>query len=335
MKTSIYFDRILSDPNYVLGLKNTIDLSDQWQNTYSKVTEEVWEKTAGNFLYYRRSDGAIWADEADGQIVPKTGGEARLEEMIRYVKALADLPFLVLHESGIVCTKAVGQKLEEYYLGLSQWMEFYLLHNNDVFLEMNPICKNHYTHRAVAHKSLYAFIQEVYTKAGKNEFCRWAKSFSPGQIWFCCLIEWCFESLQDKGIIPGGKLTGKIESAGNTTAFVQLAREPGKLKMVYQGDNPVEKISPYAALMETALKLSEQNVLYANKKARKKSSYVEFLRSLSRDANYCKNNPEMKREILSTDRKKLDVVEQGQQVKRTRSRKTAGMDLLSNVKQNA
>lgn len=345
MKKSVYIERIKEDPNYVFGLKKPIETSNQWQTTCSEASKEVWNKTADKFLYYRCSDGAICADEVEGQVVEKTGDEAGFKELIEYVKALADLPSLVLQEceqeNGVVCTKVVGKKLKEYYLYLSQWMKYYLLHNNDVLLEMNPVCRKQYKHRAIAYKSLYHFIQEVY--ASDDEICRWTKSFSPGQIWFCCLIEWCFEDLQDKGIIPGGKLTGKIESAGNTTAFVQLARKPGKLKMIFHEDrrrsskrgennastetlardNPIELISPYAALIGTALKLSKQYGYYV-KKPRNRSAYAKYLSALSGDANHSKNNSGMKREFLSADGETLDSIEQGHQLKTTRSRKNKG-----------
>ncbi len=236
------------------------------------------------------------------------------------MKALAELPFLVLADCGITCAETVGQSLKDKYLGSSRWMEYYLLHNWDITLQMDPICLNHYACNAKVYKDLYGFAQEIHSYSRKKEICRWAKNFSPGQIWFCCLIEFCFKDLQSKGIIPGGRFAGKYEIIHNTADFVKLAQNPGSFEVVLnEGDSPIEKISPYSALMVTAARISTQNILYV-RNDRKPSGYLKYLRALRADANYART-PGMQQQHLSVDGEKLEFIRPG---RRKHTRKLEG-----------
>ncbi|MBW4639771.1 MAG: hypothetical protein KME05_16355 [Gloeocapsa sp. UFS-A4-WI-NPMV-4B04] len=302
MKNSIYSINIFEDPNYMLGMTRNTSLGHK-QYSFSKLAEEAWEKTADKGLCCRRSDHEIWANWTNSEVVTETGSEARFKEIIGYVKALAELPFLVLQDCGVVCSEAVDQNLKKNYLGLSQWLEFHLLHNVDILLEMNPIYYKHYADKAAVLRDLYGLVQDIY--ASKNELCRWAKAFSPAQLLFCCMIQFCFKDLQEKNLLPGGRNVEKTEYTQNIFQFVRaVSNHPGQLEIFIPGNKPVFQIPPYHALLITALKLSKQNIYYV-KKRRKSSSYQKYLQSLSKSAYYTKNNLQMQQQRLSPDGENL------------------------------
>lgn len=319
MKQSIYSNNIFEDSNYMLGSTSITSLG-QKQYCFSELAKEAWEKTADKSLSYRRSNGKICADCTDSQVVAETGSEARFREITGYVKAFAELPFMVLQDCGITCTEAIAQKLKESYLGIFKWLEFYLLHNVDIVLEINHVRYQKYARRAEYFRALYGLIQEIY--ADKNELCGWAKAFSPAQLLFCCMIQSCFEDLKDKNLLPGGSNLGKTKcTQGNIDLINTLIARPGQLKIFFFGDEPVVSIYPYRALMITTFLLSQQNIYYV-KKRRNPSCYTEYLRIFRKGEYYAKDNSQVQKQRLSSNGETLDFSQRYQQVKSARSRKT-------------
>ncbi len=319
MKQSIYSIKIIADPSYMLGSTSNTSLVPQYY-CFSESAKEAWEKTADKYLFYRRSDGNIWANFTDSQVVAETGLEARTREITGYVKAFAELPFLVLQDCGITCTEAVAQKLKESYLVTSKWLEFYLLHNADVLLEISRVRYQEHDRRARYFQDLYCLIQEIYAR--RNEQCQWAKAFSPAQLLFCCMIQSCFEDLKDKNLLPGGSNIGKTKrTQGNIDFINALINRPEKLKVFFPGDEPVARVYPYIALRITTLKLSQQNKYYVQGH-RNPSWYKKYLRTFRSGEYYAKDNSRVQRQRLSSDQKTLDFPQRYQRVRSANSRKT-------------
>lgn len=319
MKQSIYSINIFEDPSYILGSVGNTSLVPQ-QYCFSELVKEAWEKTADKCLSYRRSDGKIWADFTDSQIIAETGFEARFREITGYVKAFAELPFLVLQDCGIACTEAVAKTLKRSYLGSSKWLEFYLLHNVDVLLEIRHERYEKYARIAEYFRELYGLIQEIY--ADKNEQCQWAKAFSPAQLLFCCMIKHCFEDLQDKNLLPGGSNMGKTQSTQENIDLINaLIDRPGKLEIFIPGDEPVVSIFPFHAIGAAALKLSQQNIYYVQKR-RNPSCYQKYLRIFRKGEYETQANPRAQKQHLSSDQKTLDFPQRYQRIRSASSRKT-------------
>src|SRR3569832_345503 len=104
---------------------------------YSEIALEAWNKTADKTLIYKPEDGTLSPNWSNAEVREKTGLDASVEETKMYVKALAELPKLILHDCGIACSKEVLRVLDEEYADLSKFMEFHLLRHGDAILTMN------------------------------------------------------------------------------------------------------------------------------------------------------------------------------------------------------
>jgi hypothetical protein len=270
----------------------------------SEIANQAWEQTASKALfYYPQKD--IFLPNWDNQgIVSKTGLNTGIEEMKMYVQTIPELPRLVLSDCGIGCTEKVDKELYVEYLDFRQWMEFFLLHNSDALLEMSSICREYYGIKAEVWSSLYRLIQDIWSK--NHSFCQWAKAFSPSQLWFCCLIEFCFNNLQNQQILPGREFESIPEYNEEDRAMVRKMQSPKDGNFHIDMPEQISKglVSPYIALLLTADRLAQENIFYAKAK-RKPSPYQQFTKAFLKSSNFTRKTNRFTTRILSSNRQQL------------------------------
>ncbi len=273
--------------------------------TYSELALKAWNLTADKGLIYSPSNDTLTPNWNDDGIRKETGLDASIEETKMYIKALAELPRLILHDCGIGCSKEVLQILDDEYSTLSKYMEFLFLRNTDAILTMNSSDLEAHTTRADTSKAFEELSKDIWRR--KEDFCQWAKIFSISELWFCGEIETCFEGLQKRELLPGGQQETKEESTKRDRNMIKILKQPGTSKLIYPKDAPEVSLSPYHAVLYTADKLAQQNVFYVNRQ-RNPSAYQKFLRCFSKHSNYIRKSSDQVRVRVSPDGQRLVAV---------------------------
>jgi hypothetical protein len=264
----------------------------------SELALEAWNKTADKGLIYSPSNDTLTPNWNDDEIRKETGLDASIKETKMYIKALAELPRLILHDCGIGCSKEVLQILDDNYSTLSKYMEFLFLRNTDAILTMNSRDLEAHTTRADTSKAFEELSKDIWRR--KEDFCQWAKSFSISELWFCGEIETCFVALQGMELLPGGKQESKEESTKKDRNMIKILEKPGTSKLIYPKDVPEASLSPYHAVLYTADKLAQQNVYYVKRK-RNPSAYQKFLRCFKKHSNHVRKSSNLVRVRVSPD----------------------------------
>jgi hypothetical protein len=270
--------------------------------TYSDLALEAWDKTADKGLIYSPSNDTLIPNWEGAEIREKTGLDASVEETKMYIKALAELPRLILHDCGIACSKEVIQVLDEEYSDLSKLMEFHFLRHGDAILAMKSQNFASLSSRADTSNSLEELGKDIWKR--KEHFCQWTKAFSVSELWFCCEIETCFEGLREMGLLPGGKGETKAVAADKERDMIKILEKPETLRLIYPENAQVISLSPYHALLFTADKIAQQNVFYVKKK-RNPTPYQQFIRNFRKHTNYVRKTKELARVKLSPDGQRL------------------------------
>lgn len=298
LKRSIHTQEFFRKADFTIGFP----VIEQPLPGYSDIALEAWNRTADKALIYKPEDGSLSPSWSNAEVHQKTGLNASIEETKMYVKALAELPRLILHDCGIGCSKTVLSILDEEYSDLSKLMEFHLLRHGDAILRINSNALESLSTRADVSNSIEELIKDIWQR--KEVFCQWVKSFSISELWFCCEIETCFEGLKGRGFlpreIPNGKQETKVEAAEKERGMLKILENPGSLKIVYPENAHELFLNPYHALIYSADKLAQQNVFYA-KKRRKVSPYQRFLQSFRKHTNYVRKSEKLTRLRLSPD----------------------------------
>lgn len=279
----------------------------------SELAIQAWEETADKALFYHPQEDIFLPNWDDQGIVSKTGLTARIEEMRMYVQTIPELPRLILSDWGMGCTKEVNEALYAEYLGFSQWMEFLLLHNPDALFQMNFICREYYGPQAEVWSTLYRLILDIWNQ--KHYFCQWVKAFSPSQLWFCCLIQFCFDNLQLKQVLPGYDFESIPESNKKDRTMVKKMQSPEDFNIDMPEEICKGLVSPYTALMGTANRLAAKNIFYIKAK-RKPSPYQQFAKAFLKSSNFIRKTKGFRSQVLSSDRQRLVFVDSHNQVKK-------------------
>lgn len=279
----------------------------------SELAIQAWAETASKALFYHPQEDIFSPNWDDQGIVSRTGLTARIEEMRMYVQSIPELPRLILSDCGMVCAKEVDEALYAEYLGFSQWMEFLLLHNPDALLQMNFICREYYGLQAEVWSTLYRLILDIWSQ--KKSFCQWARAFSPSQLWFCCLIEFCFENLKLKRVLPGGDFESIPESNVKDRAMVKRMQSPGDFHIDMPQEISRGLVSPYTAVGGTADRLARENIFYIKAK-RKPSPYQQFLKAFLKSSNFIRKTKGYTSQVVSSDRQRLIFVDSHNQVRK-------------------
>lgn len=279
----------------------------------SELAIQAWEQTASKALFYYPKEDIFLPNWDDQGIVSKTGLTSGIEEMKMYIQTISELPRLILSDCGIGCTEEVDKELYEEYLDFRQWMEFLLLHNSDALFEMSSICREYYGIKAEVWSSLYRLIQDIWIK--KDSFCQWVKAFSPSQLWFCCLIQFCFNNLQLKQILPGLDFESIPESNKKDRTMVRMMQSPGDFHIDMPEEICKGLVSPYIALMGTADRLAQKNIFYVKAK-RTPSPYQQFTKAFLKHSNFTCKTKRFTTRILSSDRQQLVSVNSHNQAKK-------------------
>lgn len=270
--------------------------------TYSELALEGWNRTADKGLIYRPSSDTLTPNWNDDGIRKETGLDASIEETKMYIRALAELPRLILHDCGIGCSKEVLQVLDDEYSILSKYMEFHLLRNTDAILTMNSRVLESHATRADTSNAFEELSKDIWRR--KEYFCQWVKAFSISELWFCGEIETCFEGLRGMKLLPGRQQETKEESTKKDRNMIKILENPGTSKLIYPKDAPEVSLSPYHAVLYTADKLAQQNIYYV-KRERNPSAYQKFLRCFKKHSNYVRKSSDLVRARVSPDGQRL------------------------------
>ena len=270
--------------------------------TYSELALKAWNSTADKGLIYNPLFDTLTPNWNDGGVRKETGLDASIEETKMYIRALAELPRLILHDCGIGCSKEILEVLDDNYEILSRHMEFLFLRNTDTILTMSSRDLETHTTRADTSNAFEELSKDIWRR--KEDFCQWAKAFSISELWFCGEIETCFVGLQGMGLLPGGKQETKEESTKKDRNMIEVLKKPGTSKLIYPKDVPEVSLSPYHAVLYTADKLAQQNIFYI-KSQRKPSAYKKFLQCFLKHSNYLRKNSHRIRVRVSADGQRL------------------------------
>ncbi|HEY9673823.1 MAG TPA: hypothetical protein V6D11_20450 [Waterburya sp.] len=270
--------------------------------TYSESALEAWNRTADKGLIYNPSNDTLTPNWNDDGIRKETGLDASIEETKMYIKALSELPRLILHDCGIGCSKEVLQILDDDYSTLSKYMEFLFFNNTDAIVKMNSSALKTHTTRADTSNAFEGLSKDIWRR--KEDFCQWAKAFSISELWFCGEIETCFVGLQKMELLPGGQQETKEVSTKEDRNMIEILKKPGTSKLIYPKHAPEVSLSPYHAVLYTADKLAQQNVFYV-KSQRNPSAYKKFLQCFLKHSNYLRKNNDRVRVRVSPDGQRL------------------------------
>jgi hypothetical protein len=186
----------------------------------SKALQSIEKKD----LRYPSSDGKIWAEWGSPKDKHLIDG---LEQVQTYVKALAELPNLVLRyfrrtginikigDIGKVKEEIICQRFLGDYVVKSQWLEYLLLHNQSRIKELKSTNKKHLKQNCILSQLNYSLIQKMWAKADpdENNHFQWLLHFdSPAQIWFRVEADNC-QAHMTRGMTPGDQDAAKSKEA--------------------------------------------------------------------------------------------------------------------------
>lgn len=321
---SILDMRFLDNPDFLIGDGRVINV--EANSPYcSALALEAWGRVEDKFLCYRRTDGKIWADWEKPKDKHLIDG---LEEVKTYVKALAELPSLVLRylrEKGIKIKlstfkqRRVCKKLQPTYKIKSQWLEFLLLHNQDLLLELTFTSKKHLERIGKHSASLYHLIQAIWARAvvDRDELCQWVLHYdSPAQILFDVEASWCVEDMLCT-MKSGNENTASSKEkyyADVRAIKDELLKNPHSFMLQVVGQKEIETISPDSAIHLTAVEVSRKGSSTLPEK------HQRYLRAWNSEASYRQRTKELKH-IYTNEKGELVTGEQGTQVKQKRNRK--------------
>lgn len=302
-------DNLFDNPNIVIGDEGIRYVATS-KPACSERALKAWRSVEHKLLYYRRSDDKIWAEWGS----PKNKHLVdNLEELKIYVKALAELPSLTLRylrKSGI--NKISKEKEERLCRGMqsvykqkSQYLEYFLLHNQTLAPELGFCRKKRLNHSKSLSKyseALYRLIQEMWIRAyeHQDESCRWILHFdSIAQLWFAEEAYKCGINMA-RAMEPTHKKAtiDKQEYYERTRGVVgKLIDYPNEYELRVRGDKDIEMICLDAAINITAKKLTDNTDDEEMLKA-----FNKYLKARGSDASYIRRCEELT--VVHADEKK-------------------------------
>lgn len=230
--------KLFDDPSLLLGDAGVVSLEID-RPICSTLASNALQSIQGKDLRYQPSDGKIWAEWGSPKDKHLING---LEQVETYVKALAELPNLVLRyfrRTGInIKIGNIGKVKEELicqsyllnYKIMSQWLEYFLLHNQATLKELRSTNKKHLERYCILSKSNYELIQKAWAKAeiSQNEQFQWLLHFdSPAQIWFAIEAYFCLVHMT-RAMTPGNK-EAAISKEAYSNGVAKLTKDRQKL----------------------------------------------------------------------------------------------------------
>jgi hypothetical protein len=321
---SIPDTRFLSNPDFLIGDGKVINVEAN-KVPCSTLALKAWLSIKDKFLCYRRSDGKIWADWEKPKDKDLVDGS---EEVRTYVKALAELPSLVLQyfrEKGIktnistVNQRRVCKKFQTTYQIISQWLEFLLLHNQEILLELRSTSKKYLERIAKRSASLYRLIQEIWSRAvvQQDDSCQWVLHYdSPAQLLFDVEACWCVADMlcTMKSGYENTAISKEQYYTDVRSIKEALLKNSNSFTLQIVGDKAIETISPDSAIHLTVAQVRRQG------SSRVPEKYQRYLDAWNSEASYRQRTKELKH-IYMNAKGELVTGEQGKQVKRKRNRK--------------
>lgn len=291
------FDRIDDNLNFLIesgGLvtKTGLVIPTEVRPTCSALALKAWRSIEGKNLSYRRSDDKIWAEwgSPEGKHLID-----RLEQTKFYVKALAELPNLVLRHFRVKKIKTNTTKPNEEFICKrqqlthkiqSQWLDYFLLHNQTVLLELKSADKKLLKPKSKLSRRSFECIKELWDKSycDQNKTCHWVLHFdSPAHLWFAVEAHWCEVNMY-QSMEPGNKTAAtskeEIYKEVRKCAF-DMRESADKFEIDVNGDKEIEEIDPYAATQVTAYEMSRPINNISTR-----ASYHSFLGAWAGDASH-------------------------------------------------
>jgi len=277
------------NPDVLLGNAGAINSSSS-RFPCSELALQAWHSIKDKELYYQRTNGKIrpnWKKPKD----KKVDGYKQLKI---YVEARAELPSLSLRylrqeqvtgNLSSVMQLRVYKKFQTTYRIMSQWLEFLLLHKQEVLPELRFTNKKHLERLAKHSASLYQLIQELWSRAEvyQDNLCEWVLHYdSPAQIWFDVEACLCVEDMLRTMTAPEqNKALTKDAYYTNVQKFKQAVLEPpNSFQLIVGADKEQEIVAPDIAIHLTAIEARRQGSTTVP------GSYQRYLEAWNSEASY-------------------------------------------------
>ncbi len=269
--------------------------------TCSALALEAWRSVAGKYLCYRRSDGKIWAEWGSSEDKPFIDGP---EQRKLYVKALAELPLLVLRHFRLnSISTGIGKPKEELickkqrltYKIRSQWLDYFLLDNETVLLDLKSANKQLLKPKSTLSRRAFEYIQELWVEAktNQNPTCQWVLNFdSSAQLWFAVEAHWCAVNMY-QSMEPGNKTAASSKNQiykEIRECAVYMREQANEIELIVNGDKEVEEVDP-----DTAIKLTAYEISKLRNNIKMRESHDRYLKAWSGDASHAQRKKGLKR----------------------------------------
>jgi hypothetical protein len=256
----------------------------------SALASKALQSIQGKDLCYQRSNSKIWADWGSAKDKDLIDG---LEQVKTYVKALTELPNLVLrHFRRTGINTGIGKVQEEIicrkflldYQIRSQWLDYYLLHNQSILKELKSSYKKHLEAISLVSHTNYKLIQIVWAKAeaSQNVHFQWLLHFdSPIQIWFAIEAYIC-QIQMIREMTPGNKQAAESKETYRDKVVESCDQRLNALNRDIDfnivGDEENIVLSLVDALEITALRMSKDSAV--------RGAYYHYLKAWRSEASY-------------------------------------------------